>query len=113
MARRRPMAGLTAHVDLSPASSKRIGLWIVAFAQAGGVAVGTHVVPVLRRPGPVKLIPMAHRIIWVQVEPALPAFVGRAAIPSNRQGLQTTDGKFHQVLLQWINAEGVTDLELV
>ena len=51
------------------------------------------------------------RLVRVEVEPALPALVGRPAVPGDRQRLQAAIGKLDQVLLQRIEAEGVLHLE--
>ncbi|MNZ18354.1 hypothetical protein D3C78_353630 [compost metagenome] len=106
------MAGLAADIQLGPARGEGIALRIVALAQRGRVAVGAHEVPVLRRPGPVQLVAVIHLLIGIEVEPALPAGTGRAAVPGDGKGLQAAVGKFHQVLLQRLDAEGVADLEL-
>ncbi|MNQ46482.1 hypothetical protein D3C85_602970 [compost metagenome] len=59
-----------------------------------------------------QLVAVIHLLIGIEVEPALPAGTGRAAVPVDGKGLQAAVGKFHQVLLQWLDAEGVADLEL-
>ena len=54
---------------------------------------------------------MANGLVRIEVEPALPAFVGRPAVPGDRQRLQAAVRKLDQVLLQRIEAEGVLHLE--
>ena len=49
----------------------------------------------------------------IEVEPALPALLFRAAVPGDPERLQAPAGKRDQVLLQRINAESVGDLVIV
>ncbi|MOA24925.1 hypothetical protein D3C78_1456230 [compost metagenome] len=57
-----------------------------------------------------QLVAVVDRFAGVEVEPALPAGTGRAAVPGDGQGLQAAVGKLHQILLQRLDAEGVADL---
>ena len=46
------------------------------------------------------------------MEPALPSFGLRPGIPGIGQRLQTPVGELDQILLKWIDPEGVLDCEL-
>lgn len=88
------------------------GFGVVVLLQIGGVAVGALVVPVLVDAGPVQVVTGLELLLRVEVEPTLAAFLLRAAVPGNTEGLQAAAGKFDQVLLQRGKAEGVFDLEV-
>jgi len=51
------------------------------------------------------------RLVGVEVEPALAAFILRPRVPGDRQRLDTAIRELDQVLLQRVDAEGVLDLE--
>jgi len=76
------------------------------------MALGAHVVPVLRTPGPVQHVLVVHLVVRIEVEPALAARLLGPAVPGDRQGLQSAAGQFDQVLLQGADAEGIADLEI-
>jgi hypothetical protein len=78
--------------------------------QVGGVAFGTHVIPVLGNPGPVKHIIGRDPFIPVNVEPKLSALLGRAGIPAYGQALVPSSWKFYQVLLQGPHPKHIIDL---
>ncbi len=84
---------------------------IVVLGDAGRVALGAHVVPVLVQLGPVQLVVGADRLVRVEVEPALAARGLGAAVPGDRQRLQASVGELDQVLLQRLDPEGVFHLE--
>jgi len=77
--------------------------------QVGGVAVRAHVAPVQVRPRPMEHVAVAHRVVRMQVHPALTALLLGAAVPTDVERLQTPTGKLDQVLLQREDAEGVLD----
>ncbi len=54
---------------------------------------------------------MPDLFIGIEMEPALSALLLRTAVPGERQRLQATVGKLHEILLQRIEAEGVLHLE--
>ena len=54
---------------------------------------------------------VADVLVRIEMEPALAAFVLRPAVPGNRQSLQSSIGKFDQVLLKRIHAECVFHLD--
>jgi hypothetical protein len=105
------VTGLAADADFGPSGREAIVRGIVVLAYARRVAPRAHEVPVLVQLGPVQDIVVANVLVRVQMEPALPARLLWAAVPGNRQSLQTTVGKLDQILLQRLNAEGVFDLE--
>jgi hypothetical protein len=61
----------------------------------------------------VELVPVVDVLVGVHVIPALAAGCGRAAVPGDAERLQPAVGKFDQVLLQRIDAEGVGDAIVV
>ena len=95
------VTGFAADVDLGPACLEFIGGGIVILAHVGGVAVGAHEVPILRRTRPVKLVLMSDPLTGVKVKPALPAFILRPRVPRDGQRLKPTIRELDQVLLQW------------
>ena len=101
------VAGLAADVDFIPARGVGVGGGIVALAQVGAVAFRAHQVPVLVAARPVHWVAGAGAAIGIEVEPAL-----AAGIPGHRQGLQAAAGKFDEVLLERVDAEGVFDFVL-
>ena len=87
VARRRTVAGLAADVYFCPGGREGVIFHVVIFLKIRGVALGTHVVPVLLTAGPVKGIVMRDEFVRIQVEPALPAVGAVPGIPGNRQRL--------------------------
>jgi hypothetical protein len=73
------------------------------------MALGTLQRPVLIDAGPVQRIGVVNLLVGIEVEPALPAFTFRPRVPGNRQRLIAPAGESDQILLQWIDAEGVAD----
>ena len=54
---------------------------------------------------------MLDLFIGIEMEPALTAFIFRSAVPGERKRLQAAIGKFHEILLQGIEAERVLHLK--
>src|SRR5204863_49546 len=67
------VAGLAGDVDLRPARREAVVLRVVFLPDAGRMALGAHVVPVLRRTGPVQHVVEVDLVLWIEVEPPLPA----------------------------------------
>src|SRR5262249_20437166 len=80
-------------------------------AHAGRVAPGAHEVPVLVQLGPMQDVVVLNLLVRIEVKPPLPALLLRSAVPGDRQRLQPAVGKFDEVLLQRLDAEGVLYLE--
>src|SRR5678815_3615453 len=70
-ARARTVTGFASDTDLRPARAESIGRCVVVLSHRGRVAVGAHVVPVLRRARPVELVGVGDPLIGVQMKPAL------------------------------------------
>ena len=104
------VAGLAGDVDLRPARREAVLLRVVLLPDAGRVALGAHVVPVLRRTGPVQDVVEVDLVLGIEVEPPLPARGLRARVPRDAERLQAAARKLDQVLLQGRHAEGVPDL---
>ena len=71
------------------------------------MANGATSVPGIQPLGPVQGILGEDSLFRIKVKPAF--FRG---IPSDDQGLETSSGKFDQVLLKRLDAEGVLDFEI-
>ena len=71
------------------------------------MALGAHAVPVLGGARPVEPIVGRDHRVRIEIEP-----LSEIRIPGDRQALQATAGKRHQILLQRLVAEGVGDLEV-
>jgi len=82
----------------------------VVLSQVGGVALGTHVVPVLGYPCPVQYIFGRDPLILVDVKPPLAALAGRTSIPADGEALVPSPGEFNQVLLQGSDTKHIGDL---
>ena len=108
-----PVAGLAGDTDILPAGAIAVGGRVVVLSQVGRVTLGAHVIPVLLQLGPVQLIARADVLVRVQVHPALAALRARTGIPGDRQRLQPTIRKGHQILLQRIDPEGVADFKVL
>ena len=76
------------------------------------MAFRAHVVPVLRRPGPVQHIAMIDALVRIEVEPALASLRLRPGVPRDAERLQPPVRELDQVLLQRLDAEGVRDAEI-
>ena len=107
MPRSRSVASFASHVDFRPGRLVGICFDVIILFQVGGVALGTHAVPVLTGIGPIQ------PVLWVdgsfRVE-MIPLFL--FYIPGNGQTLQPSAGEGNQVLLQGIGAEGVFDFKV-
>jgi hypothetical protein len=79
----------------------------VILPQVGGVALGTHVIPVLSYPCPVQYIVGRNAFLLVDMKPALATLTGRAGVPANRKALVPAPGKFNEVLLQWSDSKNI------
>ena len=101
------MAGLTAHADLGPAGGEAVIRRVVILAHAGRVALRAHEIPVLVQLGPVQHVVVLDLLARIEMEPALPALLLRPGVPGDRERLQPAVGKFDEILLQRIDAEGV------
>jgi hypothetical protein len=109
MGRCRAVTGFAGDVDLAPGGVIGLAGRIVALAQIGRMALGTLQCPVVVDAGPVQGVAMVDLLLWIEVEPALPAFALRPRIPGDRQHLVAPVGERNQVLLQRIDAKGVAD----
>ena len=105
------MAGLAADVDLCPGGGEAIIYRVVVLAYTGRMALGAHEVPILIQLSPMQDVVVANLLIRIEVEPALAATVLRPAVPGDRECLQTPIRELDQILLQWIEAERVFELE--
>src|SRR5262249_3442195 len=104
------MARFAPDIDLRPRAGEPTGVSIVVLAKVGGMTLGTHVVPILLRPGPVKLIAEVDLLAGIEMKPALPARGLGARIPGDAEGLQPAIGERDEILLQRIDAKSVLDL---
>jgi hypothetical protein len=104
------VTGFTTYINFRPGSM--VGLFTVGivFSQVGGVALGTHVIPVLRDPGPVKYIIRRNAFVLINMKPALPSFTGGTGIPTQGKALVPSPWKGNQVLLQWPYAKHIGNL---
>ena len=50
-------------------------------------------------------------LVWIEMEPALPTFIFRTSVPSDRERLHAAIGKLDQVLLEGVDAERIFYLE--
>ena len=69
--RARPVARLAAHADLRVGRVERMGGRVEAHIHVRRMALGTHVVPVLLRTGPVQRVVGCDVLVGVQMKPAL------------------------------------------
>src|SRR5215510_6783724 len=105
------MACLARDVDVRPAGFIPIRGGDVALPEVGGVTVRAHEVPVLGPTGPVQHVAGTDRAVGIQLIPALSS--GRLPrIPSKPKRLQASAWQLQQVLLQRINTERVSDIEV-
>src|SRR5262245_21099703 len=111
MPRTLPMAAFAAHTDLREGRGEAIVRCVIVLAHAGRMAFRAHEVPVLIQFGPVQDVVVLDLLIRIEVEPALAACGLRPAVPGQRQGLYPSVGKLDEILLQWVDAERVLDLE--
>src|SRR5690606_24455417 len=82
------VAGFAADGHLGVGGAERIRRGVVTEPDVGRMTLRAHVVPVLVRAGPVERIAGRHRLVGVEVEPALPACLRWPRIPGERQRLQ-------------------------
>ncbi len=111
VSRSRSVARFATDGDLRPRRRKTVRRGVVVLPHVRRVAVGAHVVPVLRRPSPVQLV-FARAHVRVETEPPLSPGRRGPAVPRRRQRLESPFGKRHEVLLQWSDAERVRDGEV-
>src|SRR5262245_50326821 len=106
MARALSVARLTPDADLGKVRSEGVVRRVVILRDPGRVTLRTHEVPVLIQPGPMQDVIVPDRLVGVEVEPALAAFILRSRVPGDRQRLDTAIRELDQVLLQRVDAEG-------
>ena len=111
MTRAAAVTGFAADADFCPGRGEAILHRVIVLVHAGRMALGAHEVPVLVQLGPVQEIVVANFFVRIEVEPTLAPLVFRAAVPGDGEGLQSSIGKFDQILLQRVEAERVLDLE--
>ena len=111
VARALAVAGLAADADLGKVRREAILGGVVVLAHAGRMAFGAHEVPVLIELGPMQDVVVFDVLFRVEVKPALAALVLGPRIPGERERLHAAVGKFDEVLLQRIEAEGVFHFE--
>src|SRR5262249_34148205 len=105
------MAGLAADADLGPGAGEAIIRRVVILARAGRVALRTHEIPVLVQLGPMQDVIVLDLLGRIEMEPALSALLLRAGVPGDRERLQPSVREFDEILLQWIDPQGVFHLE--
>src|SRR5215470_2033192 len=105
------VARLAANTDLGKRRGISVVDGIIVLADARRVALGARVVPILIQLRPVQNVVVLDLLVRVEVKPALAALLLWAAVPGDRQRLQPAIGKLNQILLQWIDPEGVFDFE--
>lgn len=59
-----------------------------------------------------KLVLVINLLLWIEMEPTLPALALRPRVPCDAERLVAPAGKFDQILLQRLDAERVLDLEI-
>src|SRR6187399_42237 len=96
------VTSLATDVDLRPGGAIAARRSVITFAEVGGVALGTLVIPRLIDPGPMQ----------AEVEPPLAAARCGPRIPCGSKNLQSPACCGKQVLLQRIDAEGVCHWKL-
>jgi len=104
------MAGFARYVYFIPGGVVSLLTIGVVFPQVGGVALGTHVVPVLGDMGPVKDIIGRNMLILVDMIPALSAHPGRTGVPADGEALVPSPGECNKVLLQGPDSKNIGDL---
>ena len=110
--RSRTVTGLAAHVHLRPGRVVGERARVEALVEIRRVAVGAHVVPIEVTPRPVKDVVGRHRLVGIQVIPALSALFLRPRIPADLQRLIPAAREGNEVLLQGVVTEGVFDLHV-
>lgn len=106
------VALFAAYVDFRKRCVVGVRFQVVVLLQVGGVALGASRVPVLGDASPVE------RIVWSET------FVGNVGrrdfepffamgVPRNAKHLHSAVRELDHILLEWVNAEGVFDLEVL
>src|SRR5271169_1708873 len=106
------VASLAGDVDVRPGGVVAIICCAVILVDIGRMAFGAAKIPVLLQPRPMQWVVVPDRFVGIEMKPALTALGLGPLIPGDRQRLQASAGKCDQVLLQWIDAESVFDLEV-
>jgi hypothetical protein len=101
------VARFAGDIDDIPCRMVAFGLGVIVLFEVGAVAVSTHEIPVEIDPGPVEYIPCLDHFILMDMEPALAAFCFAAAVPGDIGYLVFSIRKLDEILLQWIDAEGI------
>ena len=83
MMRARTMTGLATDADLREGRGEPVARRVVILGDPGRVALGAHEIPVLVQPGPVQDIIVLDLLFWVEMKPALAAFVLWTAVPGD------------------------------
>ncbi len=107
-----PWQDFARDVHIGPAGSVAVGGEVEVLLQAGGMAVGAHVVPGLVRAVPVQPVAGAQRLVRIQMKPALAALILRPAVPRDPKRLKAAARHRDQILLQRENAEGIGDRKI-
>ena len=107
------MAGNTGHIDILPGCVEVIFVQIIITLQSGGMAIGTHAVPILQGLGPMESVIMWHMVVTINMEPSLPPARFGAAVPGQGQDLIFTLVRLDQILLQGFNPKGIGDLKVL
>ncbi len=108
----RSVTRLATHVDLRECAPIRVRRQVVVLLEICRVALRTHVVPILRRAGPVQRIARLDALVQNvgrrDVKPLFPL-----GVPRDAQYLHATVGKFDHVLLQRPHTERVLDRKVL
>ena len=88
------VTGFAADADFREFGRVRVRLGVVVLANAGGVALRAHEVPVLVQLRPMQDVSMVDPFVRIEMKPALPALVLWTRIPCDGERLQATVGKF-------------------
>ena len=107
------MTSLTGNVDFGPRCFEAELVGIEAAHQPGRMAIRAHAIPVLTHLRPVQHVSVIDGFIPINMKPALPTLLHRAAVPGNTERLDSAVGQFDQVLLQRVSAERVADRKLL
>src|SRR5262245_21379825 len=107
------MARLAGDIDFCPRGAVAAARASVVLLQAGGVALRTLQVPVLRPPRPVQLVGVRHPLVRIQMEPAPATALRWARVPGDPERLQSSSRDLDEVLLQRRGTEGVADRVVV
>jgi hypothetical protein len=100
----RAMASLAAYINLVPGCVVSAGVGVEVLTKISGVALRTHQVPVLIPLGPVEWVIRGDSLVWIKVKPPLVL-----RVPAHREALESTAGKFNEVLLQRFDTKDIFD----